>query len=183
MVVNETDGNGRKAEDVRRVRAVWQEDDNGWEGDFPLSPSIVVQSSIGKYHRYWLVDGQEMRLCEIAHNIFQAACRGHVRRSEGDGCPQGCHLYIIFSTHKTAGIPRSLLERIFPGAKIADWSPVITLSGRAKNLLDLIFSRGAVWLGSHAKGFKLALISWESMSKADAMGDLGVKPAATERPT
>ena len=55
MTVNETDGSGRKSENVRRVRAVWQEDDDAFDGQFPLDPSIVVESSPGKYHRYWLV--------------------------------------------------------------------------------------------------------------------------------
>lgn len=56
VTINETQG-GRKGENVTRIRAVWQEDDNGYSGSFPLEPSIVVQSSVGKFHRYWLVDG------------------------------------------------------------------------------------------------------------------------------
>ena len=55
VTVNETDGNGRKSENIKRVRAVWQEDDDAFDGHFPLDPSIVVESSPGKYHRYWLV--------------------------------------------------------------------------------------------------------------------------------
>ena len=53
--VNETDGKGRKGPNIVRVRAVWQEDDDGFEGELPLEPSLVVQSSEGKQHRYWLV--------------------------------------------------------------------------------------------------------------------------------
>jgi hypothetical protein len=55
VTVNETDGNGRKSENIKRIRAVWQEDDDAFAGQFPLDPSIVVESSPGKYHRYWLV--------------------------------------------------------------------------------------------------------------------------------
>src|SRR5262245_32338086 len=57
VTVNDTNGKGRKAADVTRIRAVWQEDDDGFEGEFPLEPSMVVESSPGHYHRYWLVDG------------------------------------------------------------------------------------------------------------------------------
>ncbi len=57
VTINDTDGNGRKAKAVTRVRAVWQEDDDGFEGDFPIEPSLVVETSPGHYHRYWLVDG------------------------------------------------------------------------------------------------------------------------------
>ena len=55
VAVNETDGSGRCKENIRRVRAVFQEDDNGYRGSFPLGPSIVVESSPGRFHRYWLV--------------------------------------------------------------------------------------------------------------------------------
>ena len=55
VTVNETDGNGRKSENIKRVRAIWQEDDDAFDGRFPLDPSIVVESPPGKYHRYWLV--------------------------------------------------------------------------------------------------------------------------------
>jgi Primase C terminal 2 (PriCT-2)/Family of unknown function (DUF5906)/RepB DNA-primase from phage plasmid len=55
VTVSETDGRGRKSENITRFRAVWQEDDNGYDGEFPLEPSIVVATSPGKLHRYWLV--------------------------------------------------------------------------------------------------------------------------------
>ena len=55
VTVNDTDGNGRKASAVTRIRAVWQEDDDGYEGEFPLDPSLVVETSPGHFHRYWLV--------------------------------------------------------------------------------------------------------------------------------
>lgn len=55
ITVNDTAGKGRRSQDVKRIRAVWQEDDDGYEGDFPLEPSLVLESSPGHYHRYWLV--------------------------------------------------------------------------------------------------------------------------------
>ncbi len=55
VVVNETNGTGRKTENIRRIRAVWQEDDNGYDGQFPLAPSMVIETSPGHFHRYWLV--------------------------------------------------------------------------------------------------------------------------------
>jgi hypothetical protein len=56
VCVNETDLRGRKKENVVRVRAVWQEADSGCSGPFPLDPSIVVETSPGHHHRYWLTD-------------------------------------------------------------------------------------------------------------------------------
>jgi putative DNA primase/helicase len=55
VTVNETDGKGRKTANIVRIRAVWQEDDEGFEGQFPIEPSLVVLTSEGKFHRYWLV--------------------------------------------------------------------------------------------------------------------------------
>jgi hypothetical protein len=55
VTVNETDGTGRKSKNIVRIRAVWQEDDDGFSGSLPLPPSLVVQSSPGRFHRYWLV--------------------------------------------------------------------------------------------------------------------------------
>ena len=57
VTVNETDGKGRKSENIRRIRAIWQEDDDGFNGAFPLPPSIVVETSPGHFHRYWLIAG------------------------------------------------------------------------------------------------------------------------------
>ena len=55
VTINETDLTGRKSENIKRVRAIWQEDDAGHGGPFPLDPSIVVKSSPGHFHRYWLI--------------------------------------------------------------------------------------------------------------------------------
>jgi hypothetical protein len=55
VTVNATDSKGRKSENITRVRAIWQEDDGGFDGKFPLAPSIVVESSPEHFHRYWLV--------------------------------------------------------------------------------------------------------------------------------
>ena len=53
--VNETDGNGRKMENIIRIRAVFQEDD-GDGTKLPVTPHIIVQTSPGKYHRYVLTE-------------------------------------------------------------------------------------------------------------------------------
>ena len=57
ITVNETDLKGRTVENIKRVRAVFQEDDDGCDGEFPLEPSCAVQTSPGHFHRYWLIDG------------------------------------------------------------------------------------------------------------------------------
>src|SRR5262245_39383336 len=55
VTINETDGTGRKAENITRVRAVFSEDDDGYDGSYPLEPSMTIESSPGHFHHYWLV--------------------------------------------------------------------------------------------------------------------------------
>lgn len=57
VTVNKTDNRGRKAENITAVRAIWHEDDIGAPLDFHCRPSMVIESSPGKRHRYWLCDG------------------------------------------------------------------------------------------------------------------------------
>ena len=44
VTINRTDSRGRKSENITGVRAVWQEDDDGFDGPFPLLPSMIVAS-------------------------------------------------------------------------------------------------------------------------------------------
>ncbi len=56
VTVNETDFKNRRANNIVRVRALWQEDDNGTGASvLPVKPHIVVESSPGKFHRYILI--------------------------------------------------------------------------------------------------------------------------------
>lgn len=63
VTVNEADGNGRKTENITRVRAVFADFDKAdmatperLRAD-TLPPAIIVESSPDKYHAYWPVDG------------------------------------------------------------------------------------------------------------------------------
>ena len=57
ITVNETDGQARRNENIIRIRGVFQDDDDGFQGTYPLVPSIEVKSSPGKFQRYWLCSG------------------------------------------------------------------------------------------------------------------------------
>ena len=64
IVVNETDGAGRKAENIKRIRALFVDADAPDQvqrcekafSDAGLAPSAVIQSSPGKAHYYFAVD-------------------------------------------------------------------------------------------------------------------------------
>jgi uncharacterized protein (DUF927 family) len=55
LCVNETDGTGRKIENIIRVRGVFADLDDGMPDAFPILPTIMVQSSPGKFQAYWLL--------------------------------------------------------------------------------------------------------------------------------
>lgn len=58
VTINETNGRGRKNENIVRIRALWRELDSGPKGDRPsIAQSIENESSSGKRHLYYLCDG------------------------------------------------------------------------------------------------------------------------------
>jgi hypothetical protein len=63
VTVNQTDGKGRRKENVTKVRAVFVDVDQetkNWSALEPMwghmPPSMLVESSLGHFHAYWLVD-------------------------------------------------------------------------------------------------------------------------------
>jgi hypothetical protein len=73
VTINKTDGKGRTADNIIKVRAVFADDDvprPGPRQDWPLEPHIVVESSPVKFHYYWLVDDLPKKEFEpIQHTI------------------------------------------------------------------------------------------------------------------
>ena len=60
VTINQTDGKGRKTENIVRVRAVFVDLDGSPLGPIlsaPLSPHLIIESSPGRYHAYWIVEG------------------------------------------------------------------------------------------------------------------------------
>jgi hypothetical protein len=57
VTVNETDGRGRKLANLERIRCCWVEDDEGLGIATPVEPHLVTETSPGKYHKLFLVDG------------------------------------------------------------------------------------------------------------------------------
>lgn len=80
VTVNATDGKGRQAHNVLRVRAVFVDLDGAPLQpvlDSGLDPQIVVESSPGKYHAYWLTDD-----CEL--DQFERVQKALAQRFGGD---------------------------------------------------------------------------------------------------
>lgn len=60
FTVNATDGRGRSGINITKIRAVFVDLDGAPLDPIynaPLEPHLIVQSSQGKYHAYWIIDG------------------------------------------------------------------------------------------------------------------------------
>ena len=63
VTVNATDGKGRKAANITAVRALFVDFDAPDDDrvarllGLPIPPTVIVESSQGKHHAYWVVDG------------------------------------------------------------------------------------------------------------------------------
>ena len=64
VTVNETDLKGRSKANIINVRAVFQEADRPGIPIPTLTPQIVVETSAGKFHRYWLTNQSTAALDE-----------------------------------------------------------------------------------------------------------------------
>jgi len=79
VTVNRTDGTGRQDSNITAVRAVFVDLDGAPlepVTDFPLKPQIIVESSAGRYHAYWLVDGLPLKDFEAIQNAIIATFDG-----------------------------------------------------------------------------------------------------------
>ena len=78
VTVNRTDLQGRTAENVTRVRAVFLDlDGPPLPTSFPLDPHLVVSSHPGNYHVYWLVD-------DLPREEFRSVQTALAARYDGD---------------------------------------------------------------------------------------------------
>lgn len=72
VTVQQTDGNGRKLENIKAVRTLFFEHDGKTKfqpSDIPLRPSMVVNSSPGRYHLYYLLDEHQAVTNETAEQF------------------------------------------------------------------------------------------------------------------
>lgn len=57
FMFNEGNGSGRNNKSVVKIRGFFQEDDHSCDVELPLEPHFVVQTSPGKFHRHFFVNG------------------------------------------------------------------------------------------------------------------------------
>lgn len=85
-------------------------------------------------------DARAMQHGEFDHNLFQAVCRGAVRRSR-EGLAGRSQVYIVTTARQ--GLEERIVK-IFPGCQVARWQPVQkALKGQAEEVLASLEDRFA----------------------------------------
>ncbi|CAM3974873.1 DNA-primase RepB domain-containing protein [Deinococcus marmoris] len=86
VMVNEGDGAGRKNANVTRVRAYFADfDGQPLPARWSLEPSILIESSTGKFHAYWILGDGETPPLDHTFNVQQEALAHAV-----GSCPDDC---------------------------------------------------------------------------------------------
>lgn len=80
--VNKTNGQGRTDADIVALRSLYVDLDNGLPPAWPLTPSLVVQSSPGKYYAFWHLTPN--RPVETHAKQYLGVLRAAVKRLGGD---------------------------------------------------------------------------------------------------
>ncbi len=71
VTINQTDGKGRKTENIIGVRAVFVDLDGSPLGPIlsaSLTPHLIIESSPGRYHAYWIVEGIDREHFSLIQN-------------------------------------------------------------------------------------------------------------------
>lgn len=86
--VNRTDGLGRRTENITHLRAFYADYDHGAPGAWgPIEPSVVVESSPGRFQAYWLLRSpvplnpttSEMYLKSLRHLVHDTGADDNAR--------------------------------------------------------------------------------------------------------
>jgi Protein of unknown function (DUF3631)/RepB DNA-primase from phage plasmid len=141
VMINAGDGKRRRAENVTRVRAVFADLDGSPVQPViacELEPHIVVESSPGRYHAYWLVDGLPL-------DQFEGVQRRIATMFNGDHITDLCRVmrlpgslhqkdpakpFMVRIVHQGDRLPYTASEimRVFP--PLEDGKPKATGNGR-----------------------------------------------------
>lgn len=86
VAVQETDFRGRKQSNIRNIRSVFADDDNTISLDhLPIEPSMIVGTSPGRNHLYYLLD-EKMSTANGNKEKFRSVMRGLVAKGSDPAC-------------------------------------------------------------------------------------------------
>jgi hypothetical protein len=113
VTVNETNGVGVKKENIKRVRAVWADWDDGIPDTVPLAPSRVIRTSPERYQAYWLLDDDGMEF-----GVFASVMERITTTYDGDkNCKDLARVLRVPGFNHTKGDPYRVRGVKFSGAE------------------------------------------------------------------
>lgn len=176
LMINEGDGLGRSNENVTRVRSYFADFDGAeLPTEWKLTPSLLVESSPGKYHAYWLL-GDEPPLDNSAFNAQQEAIARAVGSKPND-CKGLSRVMRMpgYVHHKNGEVMSRLLAAegtLYTAAAVARAYPVpkaqkaaqVAYSAPAgsedrpspQKIMEVVLSRADLLEGRNNTAFKLA---------------------------
>ena len=189
VAVNETDLKGRQKSNMRRIRTVFMEDDG--EGvEPPIPPHIVVVTSVGRCHRYWLVEGMsrddaelvQQTMVDVYHSDPRSKDISRALRLPGFlHCKDPGNIHIPYVEH-TSGMPPYRADYVMqkiPPAKPRVHRAVQSLEGKPMPEDEYRRIQGAlkhipsderdIWLdvgmALHSTGARQAFALWDSWAQ------------------
>lgn len=69
VTINKCTKRERTNSNIAYPRAIYQDDDHAFHGEYPLQPNVVVHTSQGKYQRYWFIE--KASLDDFKGNIWK----------------------------------------------------------------------------------------------------------------
>ena len=160
VTVNATDGNGRTAKNITAVRALFVDFDSIDESrsvrlqNLPVPPTVIVESSQGKHHAYWVVDG-------VALDEFRTYQKRLISYfdSLGESPDKAVH-----------DLPRVMRLDSFIHAKVKDgvasapFKSRVIFEGKKTALSDMM-----TWLDSMADTEQAPLLNTQTVSKSSTV--------------
>ena len=140
VTINATDGKGRETENIVRVRALFNDLDGAPLGPVTQSkptPHIVVESSPGRFHPYWLVDNVELK-------EFTVLQKGLIEHFDGDKAvhdlPRVMRLPGFVHRKSKPFLSRIISTHDAPAYKAADFGRIIKTTN-TKNYFEEVGER------------------------------------------
>jgi hypothetical protein len=164
VTVNETDGKGRKTENVTRVRAFFLDLDGAplgpvedWE-----PPHIVCETSPGRWHTYWLVDN-----CPL--DGFRQVQKDLIATFGGDDCihdlPRVMRLPGFYHQKGNPYMVRMIETGAFPAPfKVAEFELNLELIKPERKLSERAMPSGALRIDTSGTGWADAALRGELSS-------------------
>jgi hypothetical protein len=161
------DGRHRTGKMIKRFRAVFLDDDNPRDDvrdDFPLVPSLIVNSSPGKYHYYWLIEREgDSGLQSPTVDQWKSVQLGLVNKYDGDKNARDVPRYLRLPGYHHLKHERYMVKwtgdgRLYKWSEIQESMPSVATNPAGDSTTAKEQARAQILLSGKSKGDSIAEI-------------------------